>query len=213
MDSEAGLTAAVAALPARFEALRSGDEAAILGTLQEMAALAPPVHDAAQSWRWCQFAAGTCVAMQLLAVLAPLLEDERYTDAVLALCVPLLASLQRHKRDVDEDDADSLFVELGVEAGPEFFTVLIDPLITLLARAAADEGASGDALQRVQRRVHAVLECLYAVHMLTEEEVLSLHERFDQLEEALVALLRRTPCSSMDVNAYRAANMLSLCDG
>ena len=77
-----------------------------------------------------------------------------------------------------------------------------------LARAAADEGACGDAVQRAERMVHAVLECLYAVHSLTEEQALNLHPRYEELEAALVALLRRPPCSAVDLNAYRAACML-----
>ena len=53
--------------------------------------------------RWVQFAAMACAPLRLLEVLAPLLLDERYTDAALALCVPLLGYLRMEQLETNQE--------------------------------------------------------------------------------------------------------------
>jgi hypothetical protein len=166
---DAALAAELRALPARIAALRSGDAAAVSAALAALAApalaLPPPATPeecaSGDAWlSWAQLASEALRAAGLCEALAPLLLDERFTDAALALVVALAAvpahlvlSKQRQRQD-------------GTAAETAALQLLVAPLIRLLVRVAGDVDVSHTNWRpRTERVLRALLDCYMCVEL------------------------------------------------
>jgi hypothetical protein len=204
---DAALVAELLALPARIAALRSGDAAAVSAALAALAAPALALPPAAtpeecasgDAWlSWAQLASEALRAAGLCEALAPLLLDERFTDAALALVVPLVTvpshlvlSKQRKRQD-------------GTAAQTAALQLLVAPLIRLLVRAAGDVDVSHTNAHwrpRTERVLRALLDCYMCVELNAFLRWLldgALQTTPSDLRQALAMLIRRPPADEMD---------------
>ncbi len=194
------------ALPARIAALRSGDAAAVAAALRALAApayaLPPPHitlpvshHDAnTDGWQiWIELALAAH-ADGLSGALAPLLRDERFTDAALALCVPLLAAL-----GYDEETHEEC-LDAGLAAS---LTALLEA-----AEAATRDGNAGASVDKA--RLARVLRALSEYASLGHDDNAADEDALARpsVVAALLALMRRTPDSADDLTAGGAAGVI-----
>jgi hypothetical protein len=215
MDTEAGLAAELAALTARLAALRSADTdagaaAAALADLAAPAYALPGIVPSGrnadadnEAWRrWLRVAfagknAGLCDA------LAPLLLDERFTDAALALVVAVTASFPYLHNTSHPPD-------LEIEAhGLEAYVPLHAPLTTLLARAVAAGLDDAAPTERTEQSLLALAHLTFAEQRVQPRPQGGLLQtRNLNLEASLLSLLRRTPTDEHDGMASAAAMVL-----
>jgi hypothetical protein len=252
MEDDEALDVERGALRARLAALRSGDEAAVLGALAALAApayaLPPPNSDqddqdndddqdegggnsphSAPWLRWLTLAGAGLTP--LCAALAPLLLDARFTDAALALAVPLAAAFA-YATDAREgaqttQEAYELFVRVqraleGRRVDSYDLRDLAEPLITLLLTAvaslqAAEEhenpAASAEAVllrSRTARVLRVLCDCAnFEYRMNLEAPVSVLNVKQPELRAALLQLLWLAPPSDgANVLGGGAAQML-----
>jgi hypothetical protein len=135
--------------------------------------------------------------------LAPLLLEERFADAALALCVAVLAPLSFwHLNTFD----------VGEEVpAADVHVALIEPLTSLLARFSVagglDEAAS---TKRAERALRALVDIAGAESLRGGDGLQDglVQTRHFRLEASLLALVRRTPTDEHDCLAGAAAFLL-----
>jgi hypothetical protein len=223
-----------AALTARVAALSSGDAPAVLDALAALAAPAyalrqpgsdgdgdgsgaPPGH--AVWLPWIKIVARGLLTEPLCHSLAPLLLDERFTDAALALVVPLTAVLTLAAEAYEVQASAAWQAVLEAMDSDGLMRFLLDafagPLITLLQRGVEcvddDAAAGAAAATRTERVLRALCDCAHWEHDLaavSDESVLCVRQ--PELRGALVALLRRpSPADGRpNVLAGAAAHLL-----